>query len=78
MTLDANISGAPTQYRASELADFGDAEWLDYKASPGFMLSAGAGKKTVYYQVRRHSTQNGAVLETVAPVSIDSITLQGQ
>jgi hypothetical protein len=77
VTLDGMISGAPTQYRASEQADFGDAKWLEFKASPGFMLSSGAGKKTVYYQVRRHSTVNGAVLETVTPVSIDSIVLQG-
>ncbi len=77
VTLDGAISGAPTQYRASEQADFGDAEWLDYKASPGFMLSSGEGKKTVYYQVRRHSTLGGAVLETVSPTSIDSIILQG-
>jgi hypothetical protein len=78
VNLDGMISGAPTQYRASEQADFGDAEWLDFKDSPGFTLSPGAGKKTVYYQVRRHSTLNGAVLETVAPVSIDSIILQGE
>lgn len=77
VTLDGAVSGAPTQYRASEQADFGDAEWLDYKASPGFMLSSGEGKKTVYYQVRRHSTLGGAVLETVSPTSIDSIILQG-
>lgn len=78
VTLDGMISGVPTQYRASEQADFGDAEWLEFKASPGFMLSSGAGKKTVYYQVRRHSTLNGAVLETVTPVSTDSIMLQAR
>jgi hypothetical protein len=78
VTLDSMITGAPTQYRASEQADFGDAAWLDFKASPGFMLSKGAGKKTVYFQVRRHSTVNGAVLETVTTVSTDSIVLEGQ
>ncbi len=77
VTLDSSISGLPTQYRASEQADFGGAEWLNFKDSPGFMLSPGAGKKTVYYQVRRHSTISGAVLETVTPVSTDSILLQG-
>lgn len=76
VTLNGTVSGAPTQYRASEQADFGDAEWLDIKDAPGFMLSPGAGKKTVYYQVRRHTTLNGAVLETAAPVSVDSIILQ--
>ena len=78
VTLDATISGAPTQYRASEQADFGDVEWLDFKAAPGFMLSPGAGKKVVYYQLRRHSTLDGSVLETVTPVSSDSILLQAQ
>jgi len=77
VTLDSTISGMPTQYRASEQADFGDAEWLNYKDSPGFMLSPGSGRKTVYYQVRRQSTIDGAVLETVTPVSTDSILLQG-
>lgn len=77
VTLDSRISGTPTQYRVSEQDDFSDAEWLNFKTSPGFMLSPGAGKKTVYYQVRRHSTLNGAVLETVAPVSTDSIMLEG-
>lgn len=77
VTLDGLTSGAPTQYRASEQPDFGDAQWLDFKVSPGFMLSSGAGKKTVYYQVRRHTKLNGAVIEVVTPVSSDSIILQG-
>lgn len=78
VTLDGTISGVPTQYRASERADFSDAEWQDFKSSPGFLLSPGAGRKTVYFQVRRHSTLNGAVLETLAPVASDSIVLEGQ
>jgi hypothetical protein len=78
VTLDGTISGVPTQYRASERSDFSDAEWQDFKASPGFLLSPGAGKKTVYFQVRRHSTMNGAVLETLAPVASDSILLEGE
>lgn len=77
VTLDGKTSGVPTQYRASEHEDFRDAEWIDFKASPGFMLSPGPGKKTVYYQVRRRTTLNGAVLETVTPASTDSIILQG-
>lgn len=76
VTLDSRISGVPTQYRASEQADFGDAKWQDFKASAGFMLSPGAGKKTIYFQVRRHSTLDGAVLETLAPAVADSIMLQ--
>lgn len=78
VTLGSRISGAPTQYRASEQSDFSGSEWQDFKDSPGFQLSPGAGKKTVYYQVRRHSTLNGAVLETVAPVARDSIVLEGR
>ncbi|MEZ5542646.1 MAG: carboxypeptidase regulatory-like domain-containing protein [Pseudomonadota bacterium] len=78
VTLDAKVIGAPTQYRASEQADFGDAQWQDINASAGFTLSQGAGKKTVYYQVRRHSTLDGAVLEILSPTVSDSILLQGQ
>ena len=76
VTLDNTVQGTPTQYRASERADFRDAEWQGYSKTPVFNLAAGAGNKTVYFQVRRHATVNGAKLETLSPVVRDSIRLQ--
>jgi hypothetical protein len=77
VTLNHAASGLVTQYRASESADFSDAEWQDYKAAPVFRLSEGNGKKLVWFQVRRHSSLNDAVVETISPAVNDAIVLQG-
>jgi hypothetical protein len=76
VTLDNTVSGQPTQFRASERADFRDADWQAYTQAPVFQLSAGPGKKSVYFQVRRHATLGGGNLETLSPVRKDSIVLQ--
>jgi hypothetical protein len=76
VTLDNRVSGHPTQYRASEMANFGGAGWRDYTQAPAFQLSAGPGKKTIYFQVRRYASLNGANLETLSPVRKDTIVLQ--
>ena len=75
VTLDSRVAGEPTQFRASERADLRDAQWQDYSAKVPFELSDGAGRKVVYFQVRRHATINGADLEVLSPVVRDSITL---
>lgn len=75
VTLDNRVAGNPTQYRASERADMRDAQWQAYSGKASFELSAGAGKKIVYFQVRRHATINGADLEVLSPVVRDSISL---
>jgi len=76
VSLDNVVSGQPTQYRASERADFKDADWQNYTQAPVFQLSAGPGKKAVYFQVRRHAALGGSNLETLSPVRKDSIVLQ--
>ena len=76
VTLDNVVSGQPTQYRASEMANFRGAGWQDYTQAPAFQLSAGPGKKTIYFQVRRHASLSGANLETLSAVRKDSIVLQ--
>jgi hypothetical protein len=76
VTLDNTIDGKPTQYRASERADFYGADWQPYSTSPAFQLSADKGSKVVYFQVRRHATVNGAVLESLSPVARGSVTLK--
>ena len=75
VTLENRVAGEPTQYRASERADMLDAQWQDYSGAAAFELSAGAGRKIVYFQVRRHATINGADREVVSPVVRDSISL---
>ena len=76
VTLDNSVNGQPTHYRASESSDFSGAAWKVWSKSPTFMLSDGAGEKTVYFQVRRYSTINGADIETRSPVVKDSIARQ--
>lgn len=74
--LNNTISGQATHYRASESSDFSGAEWKVWSKAPDFQLSAGAGSKTVYFQVRRHATINGANIETRSPAVHRTITLQ--
>jgi len=76
VTLNHQVNGEPTQYRASERSDFYAADWQDYATTPVFQLSPEPGRKIVYFQVRRHATVGDAVIETVSPVARDSITLQ--
>ena len=76
VNLDNSVSGMATQYRASERRDMEGAEWQYYASAPGFTLSEGPGLKRIYLQVRRHSTVNGATLETVSPVVQDTINLR--
>lgn len=64
VVLNNNVSGpAPKGYRASEdRAAIRAAPWQLYTAAPTFELSAGAGTKTVYFQVQ--SPVSGSVLES--------------
>jgi hypothetical protein len=76
--LNHAVSGSPNQFRASEDPDISAASWQTYSADPVFVLSPDGGMKTVYFQVRRYSTINGADIQTLSPVVHDSIILQGQ
>ena len=76
VTLNHRVNDQPTQFRASEQADFRAADWQEYASAPAFQLSPGPGKKVVYFQVRRHATVGDAVIETISPVVRDSITLR--
>jgi hypothetical protein len=75
VALDNSVSGAVTQYRASEHADFSGANWQTYSPAPAFELSPGNGMKRVYFQVRRHSTLDDAMVETLSPVTSDTVML---
>ena len=76
VTLNHRVAGNPTQFRASERADFYGATWEPYTTAPEFQLSADQGRKVVYFQVRRYSRINGADLQTLSPVMRESITLR--
>jgi len=76
VTLNSQVSGQVTQYRASERADFSGASWQEYTTVPAFQLTPGPGKKVVYFQVRRHAAAGDANIETLSPTVRDSITLQ--
>jgi hypothetical protein len=70
VTLFSQVNGEPTHYRASEHADFRDAEWQPYAPAAQFHLSGPPGEKTVYFQVRRFSGTSGASVQTESePVS---------
>ncbi len=64
VSLNNSVSGpAPKAYRASEdRAAIRVAPWQLYTAAPTFELSAGAGTKTVYFQVQ--SPVSGNLLES--------------
>lgn len=76
VTLNYQVSGQPTEYRASERSDFYAADWQAHAPLPSFQLSPEPGKKLVYFQVRRYANLNGAIIETLSPVTRDSIVLQ--
>ena len=76
VTLDNQASSQATQYRASERADFSGASWQEYATAPAFQLSPDAGRKIVYFQVRRHATAGDANIESLSAIARDSITLQ--
>jgi hypothetical protein len=61
VTLNNTITGStPTQYMASESADFGGAVWLTYSKTPSFTISPTAGAKTVYFKVKDGSGNKSA------------------
>lgn len=77
--LDFAASGAPNEYRASENPDFAGASWQRYQGrAPGFHLSPGAGRKTVYLQVRRLRAAGHSHLEITSNVARASIVLGGR
>jgi fibronectin type 3 domain-containing protein len=65
VTLNSTCANNPYYYRASELADFADADWHPYSASASFTLSAGNGTKTVYFQVENSGGQSGVLSDTI-------------
>jgi hypothetical protein len=65
VTLNNAATGNPTQYMASEFANFADATWQSYSVAPSFALSEGNGKKTVYFKVRNGNGESDAVSDGI-------------
>ncbi|VAW76475.1 hypothetical protein MNBD_GAMMA13-1776, partial [hydrothermal vent metagenome] len=61
-------SGAINQIRISEQPNFSGAAWQPYQESVPYTLSAGAGNKSVYVQVRRASEVKGASIAVESPI----------
>jgi len=73
-----NLAGFnPTHYMASEDPDFGDASWLSYTDKATFVLSAGAGTKTVYFKVMNNYGTSAAADNVESDVISASIELAG-
>lgn len=67
ITLNNACAGAPTQYLASESADFSGATWKTYVTAPSFSLSAGNLTKRVYFKVKDvGGTESPVVSDTIA------------
>lgn len=65
-----SCSGSPTHFIASESPDLSGGQWLDYSAKPSFVLSAGIGKKIVYFKIKNSQGESGikkATISLVAP-----------
>jgi hypothetical protein len=66
VTLNNTATNNPTRYKASEGSDFKGALWLVYKEAPKFILSAGAGTKTVYFKVKNMDGESSVASDTIA------------
>jgi hypothetical protein len=67
--VSARLNGDANQIRISEQADFTGASWQPYSATVPYSMSAAAGLKTLFVQVRRVSQLQGAEIEVASPVS---------
>ena len=67
--LDAVTTGNPTHYRVAEHWDFKGVEWIEYTTQPSYTLSAGAGEKRVYFQVRRLKQIVGGKMESLSGIA---------
>jgi hypothetical protein len=74
--LEAVTTGNPTHYRVAEHWAFKGAEWIDYTTQPSYKLSAGAGEKRVYFQVRRLKQFDGGKMESLSGIAGATIQLE--
>lgn len=75
VTLNNQVGGSPTMYRASEKSDFSDANWQPYSDGPSYILSNGKGNKTVYFQIRKVTKMDKGEITRDSSVVTDVIRL---
>ncbi len=77
VTLTYAFTGNASYYRASERSDFETAEWQPLKPEVRYHLTGRSGLKTVYFQVKKFTSVQGAELRSLSDVAVDTILLDG-
>ncbi len=75
VTLNNTCTNGPTEYMASESAQFSDATWQSYDPAPTFMLSSGGGARKVYFKVRNGVGESNVVSDSIDLVEPMMITV---
>ncbi len=77
VTLTYALTGNASHYRASERSDFKTAEWQPLASEVRYDLTGGSGLRTVYFQVTKLTSVEGAELRSLSDVTVDTILLTG-
>lgn len=65
ITLNNNVEGSATQYRASQNQNFAGTNWQAYSTAPSFELSGNQGQKRIYFQVRNGNDMSNVISDTI-------------
>ena len=77
VTLDYVLTGEASHYRASDRSDFKFAQWQPLESDLRLDLTGDSGLKTVYFQVGKLTSAEGAEIEILSNIAVDSIELDG-
>ncbi len=74
--LNNAATNKPTHFMASESPSFDGARWMFYSVKPRFILSSGAGTKTVYFKLKSKEGESPVASDTIALVAPAVTSLQ--
>lgn len=77
VTLDYVLTGEASHYRASDRSDFESAEWQPLESDLRLELTGDSGLKTIYFQVGKIAATEGAEIEILSNIAVDTIELVG-
>lgn len=77
VSLDYVLTGEASHYRASDRSDFQSAQWRPLESDLRLDLIGGSGVKTIYFQVAKLTAAEGAEIEILSNVAVDTIELDG-
>jgi hypothetical protein len=77
VTLTYALTGEASHYRASDRSDFQAAKWQTLGPEVRYDLTGESGVKTVYFQVGKFASVEGAEIQSLSKVAVDSILLAG-